>query len=42
MSGDEQRDQVHTRTSRRGTVAVTLGAVIWIATVAVIVARGWL
>lgn len=33
--------QYRPHTSRRGAVAVTLGAVAWIACVAFIVARGW-
>ncbi|MER6388238.1 hypothetical protein ACFWHQ_22600 [Streptomyces sp. NPDC060334] len=40
MTGEnEHRD--HARRTRRGALAVTLGAVAWIAVVACIVARGW-
>ncbi|WP_374775188.1 hypothetical protein OG756_22090 [Streptomyces sp. NBC_01310] len=39
MSDNEHQD--HRQTSKRNAVAVTLGAVAWIACVAFIVARGW-
>ncbi|MFE2528163.1 hypothetical protein ACFXEL_28485 [Streptomyces sp. NPDC059382] len=40
MTGEnEHRD--HVRRTRRSALAVTLGAVAWIAVVACIVARGW-
>ncbi|MER6519294.1 MULTISPECIES: hypothetical protein [unclassified Streptomyces] len=40
MTGEnEHRD--HARRTRRGALAVTLGAVAWIVVVACIVARGW-
>lgn len=40
MTGDdEHRD--HVRRTRRGALAVTLGAAAWIVAVAWIVARGW-
>ncbi|MFF4392412.1 hypothetical protein ACFY0G_37525 [Streptomyces sp. NPDC001552] len=38
---DDNKHQEHAHTSRRCTVALSLGAVAWITCVAFIVARGW-
>ncbi|MER5775575.1 hypothetical protein ABT144_15050 [Streptomyces sp. NPDC002039] len=38
---DDNEHRDHARRTRRGALAVTLGAVAWIAAVACIVARGW-
>ncbi|MGW2583105.1 hypothetical protein ACWCYZ_17510 [Streptomyces virginiae] len=38
---DDNEHQDHVHATKRGAVAVTLGAVAWIACVALIVVRGW-